>query len=209
LYHQEAKLLLNLLGITTKLNMKISASTKGLIIAVLTVLFAFGVYFLFLAKRNYYLVDNPTDNTYYFILNNGRENTITAGQNFKVDLKKGRNRVKVLDDKRNLLYDSAFEVKKDRGLLNIAHQDYYINEQFYGYGLNKDSLIAARKATVIDNKNYLNEPKLMNRLYSEDFYYNVDEDYDKVIKNVQKIESRTKIFRKDDFLIYYKEYYNF
>lgn len=209
MYHQEAKLLLNLLGIITKLNMKISASTKGLIIAVLTVLFAFGVYFLFLAKRNYYLVDNPTDNTYYFILNNGRENTITAGQNFKVDLKKGRNRVKVLDDKRNLLYDSAFEVKKDRGLLNIAHEDYYINEQFYGYGLNKDSLIAARKATVIDNKNYLNEPKLMNRLYSEDFYYNVDEDYDKVIKNVQKIESRTKIFRKDDFLIYYKEYYNF
>lgn len=209
MYHQEAKLLLNLLGITTKLNMKISASTKGLIIAVLTVLFAFGVYFLFLAKRNYYLVDNPTDNTYYFILNNGRENTITAGQNFKVDLKKGRNHVKVLDDKRNLLYDSAFEVKKDRGLLNIGHQDYYINEQFYGYGLNKDSLIAARKATVIDNKNYLNEPKLMNRLYSEDFYYNVDEDYDKVIKNVQKIESRTKIFRKDDFLIYYKEYYNF
>lgn len=209
MYHQEAKLLLNLLGITTKLNMKISASTRGLIIAVLTVLFAFGVYFLFLAKRNYYLVDNPTDNIYYFILNNGRENTITAGQNFKVDLKKGRNRVKVLDDKRNLLYDSAFEVKKDRGLLNIAHQDYYINEQFYGYGLNKDSLIAARKATVIDNKNYLNEPKLMNRLYSEDFYYNVDEDYDKVIKNVQKIESRTKIFRKDDFLIYYKEYYNF
>ena len=209
MYHQEAKLLLNLLGITTKLNMKISASTKGLIIAVLTVLFAFGVYFLFLAKRNYYLVDNPTDNTYYFILNNGRENTITAGQNFKVDLKKGRNRVKVLDDKRNLLYDSAFEVKKDRGLLNIANEDYYINEQFYGYGLNKDSLIAARKATVIDNKNYLNEPKLMNRLYSEDFYYNVDEDYDKVIKNVQKIESRTKIFRKDDFLIYYKEYYNF
>ncbi len=198
-----------MLGIPRKLNMKISASTKGLIIAVLTVLFAFGVYFLFLAKRNYYLVDNPTDQTYYFILNGGRENTITAGQNFQVDLQKGQNRVKVFDNKHNLLYDSAFVVKKDRGLLNITHQDYYINEQFYGYGLNKDSLIAARKATVIDNKNYLNEPKLMDRLYSEDFYYNVDEDYDKVIKNVQKVESRTKIFRKDDFLIYYKEYYNF
>lgn len=198
-----------MLGIPRKLNMKISASTKGLIIAVLTVLFAFGVYFLFLAKRNYYLVDNPTDQTYYFILNGGRENTITAGQNFQVDLQKGQNRVKVFDNKHNLLYDSAFVVKKDRGLLNITHQHYYINEQFYGYGLNKDSLIAARKATVIDNKNYLNEPKLMDRLYSEDFYYNVDEDYDKVIKNVQKVESRTKIFRKDDFLVYYKEYYNF
>lgn len=189
--------------------MKISASTKGLIISVLAVLFAFGVYFLFLAKRNYYLVDNPTDDTYYFILNNGRENTIAGDQNFPVNLQKGQNRIKVFDAKRELLYDSVFNVKKDRGLLNITHHDYYINEQFYGYGLNKDSLIAVRKATVIDNKNYLNEPKLMNRLYSEDFYYNVDEDYDKVIKNIQKVESRTKIFRKEDFLSYYKSYYNF
>ena len=108
-----------------------------------------------------------------------------------------------------MLYDSGFVVNKDRGLLNIAHQDYYINEQFYGYGLNKDSLIAARGATLVDGKNYLNEPKHFNKLYTDDFYFNIDEDYDKVVKNVQKIESRTKIFRKQDFLNYYKEYYQF
>lgn len=187
----------------------ISAPTKGLIISVVTVALAFGIYFLFLAKKNYYLVDNPTDRTFYFKINNGGENTITAGQRFRVNLQKGTNRVKVFDGKKELLYDSVFVVNKERGLLNIANQDYYINEQFYGYGLNKDSLIAARKATEIDGKNYLNDPKLMNRLYSEDFYYNVDEDYDKVIKNVQKVESRTKIFRKVDFLNYYKEYYKF
>ena len=189
--------------------MKISAPTKGLIIAILTVLFAFGIYFLFLAKKDYYLVDNPTENTYYFNLNNGGENTITAGQQFPIDLRKGQNSVKVFDGQKKLLYDSVFVVKKNRGLLNIAHQDYYINEQFYGYGLNKDSLIMARKSTVIDNKNYVNAPKLFNKLYTEDFYYNIDEDYDKVIKNVQKVESRTKIFRKVDFLNYYKEYYKF
>ena len=189
--------------------MKISPSTKGLIISIAAVLLAFGIYFLFLAKRNYYLVDNPTDKTYYFFINSGDEKIISAGQKVKVDLKMGRNSIKVLDANRNMLYDSAFVVKKPRGLVNIAHQDYYINEQFYGYGLNRDSLIAARRQTKIDGKLYVNEPVHFNRLYTDDFYYNIDEDYDAVIKNIQKVESRTKIFRKADFLTYYKEYYKF
>lgn len=189
--------------------MNVSASAKGLIISVITVLAAFGIYFLFLAKKDYYVVDNPSTATYYFRLNNDGENIITAGQQFHVDLKKGQNRIRVSNSNKKLLYDSVFTVKQDRGLLNIAHQDYYINEQFYGYNINKDSLIAARGATEIDNKNYLNAPQHFNGLYTEDFYYNVDEAYDRVIKNIQKIESRKKIFRKEDFLIYYKEYYNF
>ncbi len=189
--------------------MKISPATKGLIISVIAVLFAFGVYFLFLAKKNYYLVDNPTGETYYFILNKGDEKIIAAGQMLKVNLNKGKNGIQVFDGKKELLYDSAFMVNKNRGLLNIAHQDYYINEQFYGYGLDKDSLLSARKTTVIDGKKYVNAPKHFNKLYTDEFYYNIDEDYDKIVKNVQKVESRTKIFRKVDFLNYYKEYYKF
>ena len=189
--------------------MKISPATKGLIISVIAVLFAFGVYFLFLAKKNYYLVDNPTGETYYFRLNKGDEKIIAAGQMLKVNLNKGKNGIQVFDGKKELLYDSAFVVNKNRGLVNIAHQDYYINEQFYGYGLNKDSLITARKSTIIDGKKFVNEPKHFNKLYTDDFYYNIDEDYDKIVKNVQKVESRTKIFRKVDFLNYYKEYYKF
>lgn len=189
--------------------MKISPATKGLIISVIAVLFAFGVYFLFLAKKNYYLVDNPTGETYYFIINKGDEKIIAAGQMLKVNLNKGKNGIQVFDGKKELLYDSAFVVNKNRGLLNIAHQDYYINEQFYGYGLDKDSLLSARKTTVIDGKKYVNAPKHFNKLYTDEFYYNIDEDYDKIVKNVQKVESRTKIFRKVDFLNYYKEYYKF
>lgn len=189
--------------------MKISPATKGLIISVIAVLFAFGVYFLFLAKKNYYLVDNPTGETYYFRLNKGDEKIIAAGQMLKVNLNKGKNGIQVFDGKKELLYDSAFVVNKNRGLLNIAHQDYYINEQFYGYGLDKDSLLSARKTTLIDGKKYVNAPKHFNKLYTDEFYYNIDEDYDKIVKNVQKVESRTKIFRKVDFLNYYKEYYKF
>ncbi|AZI34378.1 hypothetical protein [Kaistella carnis] len=189
--------------------MKISPSTKGLIISLLTVIFAFGIYFLFLAKKNYYLVDNPSDDTFYFNINNGEEKIITAGQHVKVDLKKGKNEIKVFDAEKKMLFDSSFTVNKVRGLVNIAHQDYYINEQFYGYGVNKDSLIATRRQTNIDGKLYVNAPVRFNKLYTDDFYYNIDEDYDKVVKNVQKTESRTKIFRKTDFLNYYKEYYQF
>ncbi len=189
--------------------MKITPSTKGLIISLLTVIFAFGIYFLFLSKKNYYLVDNPTEKTFYFKINNGDEKTIAAGQNFPIDLAQGKNTVKVFDAERKMLFDSAFVVKKNRGLLNIANQDYYINEQFYGYGLNKDSLITARRITVIDGKDFVNAPKKMSKLYSDDFYFNIDEEYNKVIKNIQKVESRSKIFRKNDYLNYYKEYYQF
>ena len=124
-------------------------------------------------------------------------------------MNKGKNNIQVFNAGKKLIYDSSFTVNKNRGLLNIAHQDYYVNEQFYGYGLNKDSLIAARKATEIDGKNYLNSPKRFNKLYTEDFYFNINEEYDQVIKNIQKIESRSKIFRKQDYLNYYKEYYQF
>lgn len=189
--------------------MKVSASTKGLIIALFGMAFAFGIYFLFLAKKNYYLVDNPTSKTYYFKLNNGAENIISAGQSVKVDLSKGSNKIKVFDNKKNLLYDSAFTVKQLRGLLNISHQDYYIHTQYYGYNLKKDSLLSALGKATIDGKDYYGAPAHFNKLYTDDFYYNIDEDYDKLIKNIQDVESRTKIFRKQDFINYYNEYYKF
>ncbi len=187
--------------------MKISASTKGLIISLLVCFVAFGIYFLFLAKKNEFLVDNPTSDIYYFKINNGTEQTIAPGQYFKIELNKGENDIKVFDKEKKLLYDSAFEVKKVRGLLNIAHKDYFVHTQYYGYNLKKDSLLLALEKTKIDDQLYLGAPKLFNSLYTEDFYYNIDEEYDAMIKNVQKIESRTKIFRKQDFLNYYKEYY--
>lgn len=189
--------------------MKLSPSIKGLLFAVLFASLAFGSYFLFLAKKNYYVVDNPTDATYYFRINNGAEKIISSGQTVHVDLSTGKNSIKVSDEQHQLLYDSAFTVNKIRGLLNIAHQDYYVNTQYYGYNLNKDSLLLELGKTEIDGKMYFGAPKKMDRLYTEDFYYNVDEAYDKVIKNIQKVESRSKIFRKQDFLNYYKEYYKF
>ena len=187
----------------------LSPSIKGLIISLLTMGIAFAIYFVFLSKPNYYLVDNPTPETYYFKLNNGEEKILSAGQFLKVNLDKGKNSIKVFDQNKRMLYDSAFTVNKVRGLLNITNKDYYINNQYYGYGLNRDSLMAAKPGIEIDKKQYLGDVKKTNKLYTEDFYYNLDEDYDKIVKNVAKVESRTKMFRKQDFINYYKNYYNF
>lgn len=189
--------------------MKNNPSLKGLLVAISIFVIAFAIYFLFLAKKNYYLVDNPTPKTFYFKINNGSESIITSGQFVQVDLKKGKNSIKVFDENKKLMYDSAFNVNKIRGLINIAHENYYINRQYYGYNLKKDSLLLALDKTKIDGKPYFGGAKHFNKLYTDDFYYNIDEDYDKMIKNIDKVESRSKIFRKQDYLNYYKEYYKF
>lgn len=189
--------------------MKNNPSLKGLLIAVVAFIVAFGIYFLFLAKKNAYVVDNPTPDTFYYKINNGSEGVIAGGQTVSVDLGKGRNSIKVFDRNKKLLFDSAFEVNKVRGLINIAHEDYYINDQYYGYNLKKDSLLLALDKTVIDGKTYYGGARRFSKLYTDDFYYNVDENYDRLIKNIQQVESRSKIFRKQDYLNYYKEYYKF
>ncbi len=189
--------------------MKKNPSLYGLLFALASFAIAFGIYFFFLAKKNAYLVDNPTPDTYYFKINGSEEKILTSGQFLKVDLKMGTNRIEVKDQNKKVLYDSAFSVNKVRGLLNITHSDYYIHRQYYGYDLNKDSLMATVPQTEIDGKLYVGGAKKNSALYMEEFYYNIDEDYDDVVKNIDKVESRVKLFRKQDFLNYYKDYYNF
>jgi len=181
--------------------MKKNTPLFGFLVAFGAVLFAFAV-----KKPNYYLVDNPTADTYYFQVNNGPEKIITSGQFIKVDLKQGTNTIKVADAGHRLLFDSAFTVTQPRGLVNITHHDYYIHNQYYGRQLNKDSLLLAHHA-VIDGEVFPGDIRHSNKLFEENFYYNLDENYDRVIKNIQKVESRTKIYRKQDFLNFYKENY--
>ena len=80
--------------------MKNNPSLRGLLIAIIAVAISFGIYFLLLSKKNYFLVDNPTSKTYYFRINNGDEKIISAGQFVKVEMEKGKNSIKVFDNKK-------------------------------------------------------------------------------------------------------------
>lgn len=187
--------------------MKNNPAAIGFVIALAIALLAFGLYSIFLSKKNHYLVDNPTPDTYYFKINNGDEKILGAGQYLKVHLRKGNNNISVFDANKKIILDTIFEVKKERGLINITHHDYYTHTQYYGFQLNKDSLLLRQGFTEIDGKNYYGGAQKHDELYIEDFYYNIDEAYDALIKNIQKVESRTKIFRKQDFINYHNEYY--
>lgn len=189
--------------------MKLSAAQKGLLWSLGFMVLAFFIYYQFLRKKNYYVADNPTDHTYYLQINNEQKKIIAAGQSLHIDLSQGKNRFKIFQPENQLLKDTVVEVKKSRGLINLAAKPYYIYRQYYGYNLNKDSLLLTQDQISIDGKKYFGGAKEFTGTYTEDFYYNVDEDFDKVIKNIDKVESRTKIFRKQDFINYYNTIYKF
>jgi hypothetical protein len=187
--------------------MNLSAPTKGLLWSLLAFAMAFGIYFVFLSKKNSYLADNASGQTMYLSINGGPSLTVGAGQSIKVDLGKGKNSIQLQDEAKKALFDTTFVVNKSRGLLNLAKADYYINRQYYGYNVNKDSVFLMSKINI-DGKTYQGDVSKTKAFYSENFYYNLDEDYDGVIKNIDKVESRSKIFRKQDFITYYQQYYN-
>jgi apolipoprotein N-acyltransferase len=59
--------------------MKKNAPLIGFLSAFGVMLLAFIIYFLFLAKKNEYLVDNPTSKTFYFKINNGEKKLLLLG----------------------------------------------------------------------------------------------------------------------------------
>ena len=103
--------------------MKKNAPLIGFLSAFGVMLLAFIIYFLFLAKKNEYLLDNPTSKTFYFKINNGDEKIITAGQYVKVDLNRGKkNEIKVFDEQKCLV-DATVQRRLSRHIedfLNFA-----------------------------------------------------------------------------------------
>ena len=61
----------------------------------------------------------------------------------------------------------------------------------------KESIVTA--LMEIENKKIVSQEK--------EIIEEVSKDYDKIIKNIDKLESRTKIYRKEDFKNFYKENY--
>ncbi|MCB9202593.1 MAG: hypothetical protein H6604_06050 [Flavobacteriales bacterium] len=184
---------------------KISPSLLGFLIAVILSVGSMAVYFVFLQKDEFYLLDNPTSKPTVVELNDVKYHLQPYEQK-KVDLNKGRNSIKIYDDKNKIIRDTFFNVETKRGVINPTFNKYYIFTQYYGHVENKDSLMLSESMNI-DNKNYFGKIEADSTLFISDFYFNLNEDFQKVIKNIDSLERRKKIFRKKDFIDYYTNNY--
>lgn len=182
-------------------------SLLGFIIAVVFFGLAFWVYDFFLKKNEYFLMDNPTSES-VSVRWNEQKITLPAYQFVNVNFKNGRNRLQVLF-KDSIIVDTLISIQNPkRFLLNPTRSEYIIFTQYYGYVPNKDSLLKSHQ-TKVDEKLYFGEIIKTKSLFIKDFYYNINEDFDKIIRNIDSIERRKKIFRKEQFKNYYRETYNY
>lgn len=183
--------------------MKNNPTLIGLALAILIVLFSVAFYFVFLNKKDFYLIDNPSDEIIELKINDVSYK-LAPHQNVEVNLEKGEYRLIVLYNGKET--DTTFHVNSTRGLINPTKTDYYIFERPYGHRENIDSLYTSHE-TLIDDKIYLGRIDIKNDFYIEDFYYNLTQSYPKFFMKKYKDSDLKKIFTKQEFKQFYFRHY--
>ncbi|MDR1877261.1 MAG: hypothetical protein LBQ84_06520 [Flavobacteriaceae bacterium] len=182
-----------------------NSSLRGLLVAISLCVISVLIYKFFIEKNDEFLLDNPTEDTINVIFN-GENYLLASGQTLKVSVHQGKNTISSVSGKdgKAILKDTFFTLEKtNRGLINPTGSTYYTFRRYYGHIKNIDSLYKANK-TIIGGKEYVGEIKEYKDLVLQDFYFNVNEDFPKVINKVDTMESRVKLFRKTQFLEFYQ-----
>ena len=103
-------------------------------------------------------------------------------------------------------------------MLNPTGAEYYTFNRPYGVRENVDSLFKSSHVTI-DDKVYFGNIKKSNKIYIENFYYNLDENFPKLFFNKEgeafsysfstkkERTNLTKIFNEEDFKQFYFENY--
>ena len=185
---------------------KISPNLIGFIIALLICVASLWIYFTFLQKKSYHLIDNPGKNSLLVQIDENEYN-IAPGQFVQVALSMGEHTISTKIENDTLpLIQRAFVVADKRGLLNPTLSRYYIYGMPYGPKVNKDSIFANLK-TEFKGKTYLGDLRIDSAIYTEDFYYNINEEFPAMTLQSENDTLRRKIFREDDFKqFYFKNY---
>lgn len=178
-----------------------SASIKGLIISLGFAILSMMIYFWFLKKDNYFVIDNPTSSK---IQVNWNDESIILKpfETKKIKVNENKNHLTFINKKGEKL-DTILNIKGLRGVINPTKTTYYIFTQLYGVVKNKDSIMLSQ-STVINNKVYFGNIKKDSSILIQNFYFNLDEPYQKLIKNIDTLERRKKIFREKEFINYYE-----
>lgn len=185
---------------------KISPNLIGFIIALLICVASLWVYFSYIQKESFHLIDNPTNASIQVTIDDNTY-SIAPNQQVQISLEKGKHTISTNADVDSLkLEKTSFETKTSRGLINPTFARYYIYGMPYGPNVNKDSIFENLK-TTFKGKTYLGDVKIDSALYTEDFYYNMNENYPKMTLKSENESLRKKIFREDDFKQFYFENY--
>src|SRR5690606_9451595 len=151
-------------------------------------------YFQYIQKESYYLIDNPTKASLNVFIDDNSY-VISPGQQVKVDLEKGEHSLRVASDVDSLNFEeSTFKVSQVRGMINPTRSVYFIYGLPYGPTVDKDSIYTNLKATY-QGKTYLGDVEIDSAHYTEDFYYNIDENYPRLALRSDNKSLRKKIFR--------------
>lgn len=161
------------------------------------------LYFNVLDKKNGYLVANPS-NEQLTIQIDKEHFTVAPQQNVRIPLDKGQHRIKFTY--KGTTTDTLIEVNRGNGLLNPTRTTYYTFTRPYGVRENVDSLFRSTHLTI-DEKVYFGKILKSDRLFIENFYYNLDENYPKVFLKSDKETNLMKIFNEEDFKQFYFENY--
>lgn len=178
------------------------------LIGFLVVLLALGLivlfYNTFLNKETGYVIDNPSQEKLVLDISNSTF-TIAPNQTLRVNLEKGKHTLKYTYNNNEI--DTVITIQKMNGLLNPTGAIYYTFNRPYGVRENVDSLFKTNHITI-DDKVYYGKILKSDRLYIENFYYNLDEKFPKMfIKKGDHHTDLMKIFNEEDFKQFYFENY--
>ena len=185
---------------------KLSPNLLGFIIAVLICVVSLWIYFAFIQKKSYQLIDNPGENNLVVTVDE-RELLIGPKQQVEIELNPGIHTIKAQIENDSVILDATpFKVIKKRGLINPTLSRYYIYGMPYGPNINKDSIFENLK-TTFQGKTYLGDLQIDSAIYVDEFYYNLNEDFPKVTLKSENDTLRRKVFRENDFKQFYFKYY--
>lgn len=185
---------------------KLSPNLIGFLFALVASIVIMIVYFQFIEKERYFLMDNPTESTIYVTLD-GKEYVVSPRQQIKLNLKRGEHSMEVISEVDSLNFPKTdFVIHNVQGLLNPTRSVYFTFAMPYGPMVDKDSIFGELKVNF-EGKTYYGDIQIDSSVYNENFYYNLDEHFPKITKRSQNKELRIKIFRVGDFKQFYFENY--
>ncbi|MDO5654775.1 MAG: hypothetical protein Q4G27_01385 [Flavobacteriaceae bacterium] len=185
---------------------KISPNLLGFIIALFVTIISLWIYFNYIQKKNYQLIDNPTQQTLQVQIGDNQY-IVAPGQQLQISLPTGQYNIQTQTLNDTLSYpQTSFEVTKQRGLINPTLATYYIYGMPYGPRVNKDSIFENLK-TTFKGKTYSGDLQIDSAVYTENFYYNMNENFPGLTIKSENEALRKKIFRENDFKqFYFKNY---